>query len=70
MSDLDPADERGKRDDDDVHAGDLVRTGTNQHPYFEVLVVKGDKVWVRDVASGVEQIIPRHRVHRIAPSLP
>ena len=35
--------------DEQILAGDLVRTGANAFPHYRVIAVYGDKVWVRDV---------------------
>jgi hypothetical protein len=42
--------------DEQILAGDLVRTGANAFPYFKVIAVHGDKVWVRDVQYGSDGI--------------
>jgi hypothetical protein len=39
-----------------IVAGDLVRTGTNAFPHYQVIAVYGDKVWVRDVQYGSDGI--------------
>lgn len=40
----------------DIRAGDLVRTGANHFPHFEVLAVHGDKAWVRNVQNGADSL--------------
>jgi hypothetical protein len=42
--------------DQEIRAGDLVVTGQNQHPRFEVLAVHGDKAWVRNVETGADHL--------------
>ena len=42
--------------DEHIEAGDLVRTGTNMFPHYQVIAVHGDKVWVRDVQYGSDGI--------------
>lgn len=42
--------------DEHIVAGDLVRTGANSFPHYEVIAVYGDKVWVRDVQYGSDGI--------------
>ena len=42
--------------DEHIEAGDLVRTGPNMFPHYEVIAVYGDKVWVRDVQYGSDGI--------------
>ncbi len=39
-----------------IVAGDLVRTGANSFPQYQVIAVCGDKVWVRDVQYGSDGI--------------
>jgi hypothetical protein len=56
--------------DEDVQAGDLVRTGPNLYPHFEVVAVHGDKAWLRNVATGVDSLTPLSRCRRLpAPAL-
>jgi hypothetical protein len=42
--------------DEEILVGDLVRTGPNLFPHFEVLAVHGDKAWVRNVANGADHL--------------
>jgi len=42
--------------DEEILAGDLVRTGPNAFPYYKVIAVHGEKVWVRDVQYGTDGI--------------
>jgi len=42
--------------DEQILAGDLVRTGANAFPYFRVIAVYGDKVWVRDMQYGSDGV--------------
>ena len=42
--------------DEQILAGDLVRTGANAFPRYRVIAVHGDKVWVRDVQYGSDGI--------------
>lgn len=41
---------------EDIRAGDLVRTGANHYPHYEVLAVHGDKAWVRNVLNGADSL--------------
>ena len=41
---------------DEVRVGDLVRTGPNFHPHFEVIALNGDKAWVRNVVTGADSL--------------
>lgn len=51
--------------DEDIVVGDLVRTGPNLHPDFEVLAIHGEKAWVRDVANGSDHLAMLSRCRRI-----
>jgi hypothetical protein len=42
--------------DEEIRPGDIVRTGTNLFPHFEVLAVHGDKAWVRNVQNGADHL--------------
>ena len=41
---------------EDIRAGDIVRSGPNFYPHFEVIAVSGDKAWVRDVQNGADHL--------------
>jgi hypothetical protein len=51
--------------DEDIQAGDLVRSGTNLFPHFEVIAVHGDKAWVRNVQNGADHLAPLTRCRKI-----
>ena len=51
--------------DEEIQAGDLVRTGVNFFPHFEVLAVHGDKAWVRDVQNGADHLALLSRCRKI-----
>jgi hypothetical protein len=51
--------------EEDVRAGDLVRTGPNLFPHFIVVAVAGDKAWVRNVQTGVDGIAQLSRCRKI-----
>ncbi|MGZ6011569.1 MAG: hypothetical protein ACXWK0_07010 [Caulobacteraceae bacterium] len=42
--------------DEQILAGDLVRTGANAFPHFRVIAVYCDKVWLRDVQYGSDGV--------------
>lgn len=42
--------------DEQISAGDLVRTGPNAFPHYQVIAVYGEKVWLRDVQYGSDGI--------------
>ena len=53
--------------DEDICAGDLVRSGPNLFPHFEVIAVHGDKAWVRNVQNGADHLAQLSRCRKIQP---
>jgi hypothetical protein len=51
--------------DEEIHPGDLVRTGPNLFPHFHVLAVHDDKAWVRNVQNGADHLALLSRCRRI-----
>jgi len=51
--------------DEEISAGDLVRTGPNLYPHFLVLAVHGDKAWVRDISNGSDHLALVSRCRKI-----
>jgi ABC-type tungstate transport system permease subunit len=51
--------------EEEIHAGDLVRTGPNLYPHFEVVAVHGDKAWVRNVQNGADHLALISRCRKI-----
>jgi hypothetical protein len=51
--------------EEDIRAGDIVRTGANHFPHFEVLAVHSDKAWVRNVQNGADFLALLSRCRRI-----
>jgi hypothetical protein len=51
--------------DEDIGVGDLVRTGPNLHPHFEVVAVHGDKAWVRNLQNGTDHLAMLSRCRKI-----
>jgi hypothetical protein len=51
--------------EEDIHVGDLVRTGPNLYPHFEVVAVHGDKAWVRNVLNGADHLALLSRCRKI-----
>jgi hypothetical protein len=51
--------------EEEIRAGDLVRTGVNLFPHFEVLAVHGDKAWVRNVTNGSDHLALLARCRKI-----
>jgi hypothetical protein len=50
---------------EELHPGDLVRTGPNLFPHFQVLAVHGDKAWVRNVQDGADHLALLSRCRKI-----
>ena len=56
--------------EEEIHKGDIVRTGPNAYPHFMVVAVSGDRAWVRNVVSGVDSLAFVARCRRIeAPAI-
>lgn len=51
--------------EEDIRVGDLVRTGVNLHPHFEVVAVHGDKAWVRNLQNGTDHLAMLSRCRKI-----
>jgi hypothetical protein len=51
--------------EEDIQTGDIVRTGTNLFPHFEVVAVHGDKAWVRNVLDGADHLALLSRCRKI-----
>ncbi len=51
--------------DEDIQAGDMVRTGPNLHPHFTVVAISGDKAWVRNIETGVDGLTAISRCRKI-----
>jgi hypothetical protein len=60
-----------RAEDEEIQVGDLVRTGPNLYPHYTVIAMSGDKVWVRNVQTGVDGLTPVTRCRKIngAPAL-
>ena len=51
--------------DEEIHPGDVVRTGPNMFPHYEVIAVNGDKAWVRNVLNGADHLALLARCRKI-----
>jgi hypothetical protein len=51
--------------EEEIKAGDLVRTGPNLFPHYEVIAVHGDKAWVRNVQNGLDGVTNVNRCRKI-----
>ena len=50
---------------DVIVAGDLVCTGPNACPQFEVIAVHQDKVWVRNTQTGADGLTTVNRCRKV-----
>jgi hypothetical protein len=51
--------------DETIVPGDMVSTGPNLFPHYEVLAVHGEKAWVRNVANGADHLALVSRCRRL-----
>jgi hypothetical protein len=51
--------------DEEIRQGDIIRTGSNLFPHYEVLAVNGDRAWVRNVQNGADSLISVTRCRKI-----
>jgi hypothetical protein len=51
--------------EEEIVAGDLVRSGPNLFPHFEVIAVSGDKAWVRNVQDGADHLALLSRCRKL-----
>ena len=51
--------------DEEIQVGDLVRTGPNLYPHYEVIALNGDKAWVRNVQNGLDGVTSISRCRKI-----
>jgi hypothetical protein len=49
-----------------ILAGDVVRTGPNQHPQWRVIAVDGEKAWLRDLQTHADGVTDVHRCRKVA----
>ena len=59
-----PADLRGEGTAR-VSVGDVVRTGENFHPHYQVIAMTEDRAWIRDTQHGTDHIIALDRCRRV-----
>lgn len=51
--------------DEEIIAGDVVRTGVNLCPEFEVIAISGQKAWVRNLANGEDHLALTSRCRKV-----
>src|SRR5262249_12175828 len=45
--------------------GDVIRSGDNLYPYYEVIAISGGRAWVRDIQYGTDCIVAIGDFHKI-----
>lgn len=50
----------------ELRVGDIVRTGDNLYPRYEVVAISGERAWVRDGQYGSDHVIPIGALRRIS----
>jgi hypothetical protein len=50
----------------EIRVGDIVRTGPNLYPHYQVIALDADKAWVRNVQTGVDGIAALERLSKVA----
>ena len=48
-----------------IAPGDVVRTGENFHPHFQVIALAEDRAWIRDTQHGTDHVVPLGRCQRV-----
>ncbi|MEO8455506.1 MAG: hypothetical protein ABI454_10120 [Sphingomicrobium sp.] len=48
-----------------VAVGDLIRTGENLHPHYQIIAMTDDRAWLRDTQHGTDHMVPIDRCRRI-----
>lgn len=51
--------------DEVIQPGDLVRTGPNRFPHYQVIAVNGDKAWLRNVQTDQDCLAELERCRKI-----
>jgi hypothetical protein len=54
--------------EEEIRAGDTVRTGPNLHPHHLVIAVNGDKAWLRNVQNDQDAVTNVNRCRKIEPA--
>lgn len=49
-----------------ILAGDVVRTGPNQHPQWRVIAVDGEMAWLRNVQTHADGVTEVRRCRKVA----
>lgn len=57
--------DRREEETSHVSVGDLIRTGENFHPHYEVIAMTKDRAWIRNTQHGTDHVVPIDRCRRI-----
>jgi len=52
---------------DELQVGDVVQTGANLFPRFEVVAVSGETAWVRNISNRQDALLPVSRCRKVSP---
>ena len=50
----------------EARIGDIVRTGGNLYPHYELIAISSGRAWIRDVRYGDDHVVPIDRLHPVA----
>ena len=53
--------------EEEILSGDIVCTGANQFPRYEVIAIRGDRAWLRDLQSGADHLGYTSRCRKLQP---
>jgi hypothetical protein len=53
-----------------LHPGDVCITGENSYPRFRVIAVHEDRVWVRDIETGKDSVVPAGHCRKLSDGEP
>jgi len=51
--------------EEEIAVGDLVRTGPNRFPHYQVVAVNGDKAWLKNVQTDQDCLAELARCRKI-----
>jgi hypothetical protein len=52
-----------------LRIGEIVRTGENRYPLYEIIAVRDGRAWIRNVQHGDDHVVPIAKIHRVYPDL-
>jgi len=48
-----------------VAVGDVIRTGENRHPHYQIIAMSENRAWIRDIQNRTDHIVPIDRCRQI-----